>query len=293
MKIIEEVSIEYNEGQHRRNIDDIINVINILLNSNYKECASWIRNTVITNDISSTKKRYNYTELKEKFYACMYKVDEVYDVIVNYGALSFKEDDSLPADIMNYLCHEFQHIADHNIYDKLVEEYRIKKGIKDNNVFERLSFFYEFNASYKAQLFCPLKWEHIGYSLDTIDMQYSYKLMKIKSMISELPKYDYDAAKQSIININSNAYDFSRKLMYDLAIICGSNVADNQRESNKKYISIQISGIENELDDLLNKFIEEVNSVIDDDKKIIEYIFENGYLPFNYISNLIIEKIRN
>lgn len=78
--------------------------------------------------------------------------------------------------------------------------------------------------------------------------------------------------------------------MYCLSLIIATNAADNKRKLNKKYIDIEINGIDNQIDKIINDFIQGINNVLYDDILTLRYSLKNALFIFKKLENLLKEK---
>lgn len=56
---------------------------------------------------------------------------------------------------------------------------------------------------------------------------------------------------------------------------------------------ISVSGINSEIDKLLNKFLDGINDNINENENIIKYLTENGLCIFDYICGLLKDKLKD
>lgn len=281
--IIDEVSFQHNKEQHEENISAIKKEIENLQEKEFLSCLDVLENVVITNDIESTIKKHGYIEMSKGFYAATHKVGNKYDIIIRYDNLHFNEDGAVLADIRNYLFHEFQHIFDHKQYDSFIKNYANEKHIDEIKMTAKQSYFFEFNASYYAQKFYSRK----GWTFDT--KRFGEQYIKIKTNIDALTIDNVQHVKQ----LNDDAFYFSQAVMYDLAIVSGANAADNETEQGMKCIVLSVSGINSEIDKLLNRFLDGINDNINENENIIKYLTENGLCIFDYICGLLKDKLKD
>jgi len=281
--IIDEVSFQHNKEQHEENISAIKKEIENLQEKEFLSCLDVLENIVITNDIENTIKKHGYIEMSKGFYAATHKVGNKYDIIIRYDNLHFNEDGAVLADIRNYLFHEFQHIFDHKQYDSLIKNYANEKHIDEIKMTAKQSYFFEFNASYYAQKFYSRK----GWTFDT--KRFGEQYIKLKTNIDALTMDNVQYIKQ----LNDDAFYFSQAVMYDLAIVSGANAADNETEQGVKCIGLSVSGINSEIDKLLNRFLDGINDNINENENIIKYLTENGLCIFDYICGLLKDKLKD
>jgi len=280
--IIDEVYFQDNKKQHEKNISAIKKEIENL-QKDFLCCLDLIENVVITNDIENTIKKHGYVEMSKGFYAATHKVRNKYDIIIRYDNLHFNKDGAVLVDIRNYLFHEFQHIFDHKQYDSFIKNYANEKRIDEIKMTAKQSYFFEFNASYCSQKFYSIK----GWKFDT--KRFGEQFNQIKANIAALTIGNVQYVKQ----LNDDAFYFSKEIMYDLAIVSGANAADNEIEQGKKYIMLSVSGINSEIDKLLNRFLDGINDNINDNVNIIKYLTENGLCVFDYICSILKEKLKD
>lgn len=281
--IIDEVSFQHNKEQHEENISAIKKEIENLQEKEFLSCLDVLENVVITNDIENTIKKHGYIEMSKGFYAATHKVGNKYDIIIRYDNLHFNEEGAVLADIRNYLFHEFQHIFDHKQYDSFIKNYANEKHIDEIKMTAKQSYFFEFNASYYAQKFYSRK----GWTFDT--KRFGEQYIKLKTNIDALTMDNVQHVKQ----LNDDAFYFSQAVMYDLAIVSGANAADNETEQGVKCIGLSVSGINSEIDKLLNRFLDGINDNINENENIIKYLTENGLCIFDYICGLLKDKLKD
>ena len=283
MLIIEEVSFQNDKDQHENNIVAIRKEIDYLQKKEFLSCADLLRNVVITNDLESTIQKHGYFEMSKGFYAATHKMEDKYDIIIKYDNLHFNNENAILADIRNYLFHEFQHILDHKNYDLFIQRCAEDKQIEEKRMTAKQSFFFEFNAAYSAQKYYSRR----GWMFDT--ERFAKHFVQIKSDLDMLTLDNV----QRVTQLNDEAFFFSKEVMYDLAIVSGANAADNEIVKGKKQIDISVSGINSEIDEVLNGFLDGINRNILNNENIINYLTEQGLCVFDYICDLLRAKLKD
>lgn len=295
MRIIEELSFNEHIEEHRKIILKIRQEIHILLDSKFLSCSESIRNIIITDNLEKTEFAHGYKNLKKDAQATLVKVRRgLYDVVVNYYNNIICESDNtlfLKMEIKNALCHEFQHIRDHKKYDKFIKEYVYENNISENVKIIGERIFFEFNASYQAQRYFQLIWEYNKYAIDTNTKKFNCRIDEIKGMINDLDIENLDVAKEKVEKLNIACLEFVKDLMYDFSLSFGTNAADNKMNRNEKSIDIKVSGIDKEIDTILNSFILGFNNIIDDNKGLIKYSLNHCMDMFECINSIFKKKI--
>jgi len=280
--IIDEVSFNDNKTQHESNISAIKLEIAKLQENEFLNGLDLLNNIVITNNVEYTIQKHGYVKMNKGFYAATHEVGDKYDVIIRYDNLHFNNEGAVLSDVKNYIFHEFQHIYDHKKYDAFIKNYANENNIDETRMKVIQSFFFEFNASYCAQKYYSKK----GWKLETT--RFRERFLQIKNTLDDLKIINVKCIKQ----LNDDAFYFSQEVMYDLAIVSGANASDNEKEKGYKVVSLSNFGINDLIDDLLERFLNGVNQNINDNENLIKYLTTNEMCIFDYICGLIKEKIK-
>lgn len=297
MEIIEEMCGVIGElAIQNKNIDSIKKVIFKLIRTKYKSCEYRIQKVIITDDVNWISEKYGFNDLNPEASATACKGEYGCDIVINYRKCIMNEEGNyaLQYYIENVICHELQHIRDRIKYDEFINEYCISKNISElsKNIGEM--FFKEYNAQFQAQSYCQIIWEYNKYSLESTIEDACIELAEIKKDIKVVKMTkDENLMKDRFNMLGQRVYDFTRAVMYKLALACGNNVADVKRERGYKCITISIIGIDNELDMLINDFLKGFNQKIKDNIQLIEYALENSLVIHNYINELFLKEIRS
>lgn len=280
--ILEEVIFKNNHEQHIKNIASIKEGIKCLIEKKYARVSPLIRYFVITNDLCETARKHKYVDLKARFNAATYKVEDKYDIIINYNDLLFECGYVVTSRLFNYLTHEFQHVINYELYEECIKEYQREKSLNEVGVAYSKAFFYEFNCSYNAQRDYPIAWGQC------VPVEWDKKFQSIKKEACLIKKKD----KQIIEKLNNKIFLFCKDIMYDIAIEAGANLADNEKKGTKQ-VDFKIEGIDSSIEMVINDFIEGINSFINDDEKLLKYTIDEGLCLFYCICNIINEILKD
>lgn len=292
MEIITEIK---DVSDHLNNINHIEKEIKLLLGGKYRVCDCFIRHIIITDNLEKTISKYGYNTLNRFARGTTVRTHKsMYDIVINYYNNCFRSFDNgwvLNADIKNTLCHEFQHVKDHKEYDDYIDSYVKENQVSDNSERIARNFFYEFNAAYHAQMYFQVMWENNYYWIDTNTKKYHDKIREIKDVINKFDIKDISKAKRKADRLAQLMINFTNDLIYDFAISFGTNAGDNMINYGRKEITIEIGGIDKDIDAVLNNYIAKINYVINDNKDIIQYSFKHCMDIFECINEIFKHKI--
>lgn len=274
----------YFDNNQQNNLNKIKNIIDLLLKTEFRNRVNLLNNIIITSDLSKTIEKHNYVNIKETAQGATHKVAKGYDIIFNYNNLGLNDDREF-ANFEQYLYHELQHISDYIEYDDLIKNSSFRIGLKENESAIGRMFFHEFRAAYYSQKYIQLVSED-KYSLKVNVQDWREKYNTVIHHIETLENY-----VEQVKRINILASDINYDIMYDLALSCGQNTADNEIKTGEKFTNIEIKGVDMNLDKIINEFIQGINNVMMSEEESINYFLNNGLFIFHHICQLTKEKI--
>lgn len=270
----------------QKNVQMIMIQINHICNDIFYDCIDNLGEVLITDDDSAFKSMVGgWDEMSNA--KIVPAIDGKYNIVLNYDGMIL-DNGQLGVHAKNTIFHEFQHLEDKK-YDSFIA------NIPENTVREAnrkeigKTFFKEFNAFYKAQLYEPLTWEENYYSLDTFVKWCKEEISVLKKMI--LSYRDVNEMSDDIDNIAATILNFSRSVMYKLALACGANCGDNVANGKEKTITLVVGGIDQEIDEYLKKYIEGLNEILNDDKKVIVYSINNCMGIYDMFNQFYMKKV--
>lgn len=282
MALIEEVCFSDNVEMHQKNMCIVKHFIKVLTETVFDNRLDLLRDIIITNNLEKTIKEHGYVTINPTAQALTHLVDGKYDVIVNYNNLNFDNEAHIK-DVESYLYHEFQHVSDHQIYNEIADKYMLQYEPKCD--FGKTLFF-EFRAAYYAQLYT--KREQTGQEYIRInELGWKRSLNSIVDRIGGLQTENTELAMKQIQELNKVIFEFNKDVMYHLILACGENLADNITKKGTKRIDVQVVGLNNQLDQLINEYISVLNEVLESDNQTIEFFIKNGLIVFEHLCSLV------
>ena len=250
-----------------KNLQLIAAEIKHIGNDIFADCIENLREVIVTDRFAPVGKN-----LDEAATAMLVtEKDNNYSIVVNYNKIVLNNGE-LSLYTKNALFHEFQHLKD-KCYDSYIAGINASTIQEKNAKVIGTTFFKEFNASYKAQLYEPITWESNFYSLDTFSEWCKKSINGIKT---EICKYgDLESMKNNIDYIAEIVLNFNHLAMYKIALACGANCGDNEEKGGGKLVTARVSGIDATVDECINTYIDGLNHNLESNEKIIHYAINN------------------
>lgn len=279
MALIEELHFNEKTEEDNENLSVLKQIVRTLMESEFSGRLKLLKNFVITNDLKKTEQIHGYrASIRDTAQGCSILLEDgYYDIVINYSNLPFNDENGIK-DITSFIYHEFQHVSDYDIYNDFIDKYKSRLG---------KTHFFELRASYYSQLYTKRNKRGTDY-LGICEKIWKVKQNVIFEKIENLNNHDTEKIKE----FNKLTYEFNQEVIYDLMLCCGENMADNEIESGTKNIELQITGLEEEINKLLNDYIINLNKAVKSSEEIITFLLENELLVFNYLCDIAKAKLR-
>ncbi len=269
-----------------KNIELLTKEVNFIGNTIFSDYLENLQDVILTDEVLLVGEKLD-VQLNEEANGTLAKLkNNKYCIVLNYNRIVL-DNGKLDLYVKNIIYHEFQHLKDAH-YDSFFT--RTTNSIKEEN--ERIigmMFFKEFNASYRAQLYEPIVWRTNYYGVaDFIDWCKD-NIYNIRTEINEYK--NIFQIRSDLERMVEQVQNFNRAVMYKLALACGANCGDNVIKSGEKRITLLINGIDWEIDEYINSYINGLNEALDDDKKIICYAADNCMGIYDILNKFFIKKI--
>ena len=255
----------------------------------FGDCVDTLQEVIVTDKIVLVGKELG-TDLNETATATLVTEDSnKYSIVVNYNRIILNNGE-LSLYTKNALFHEFQHLKD-KCYDSYIDRIKANTIQEKNAKVIGSTFFKEFNAFYRAQLYEPVIWESNYYSLDTFVEWCKENIYSIKE---EICKYtEFELIKNNMEHIAERVLNFNNSAMYKIALACGTNCGDNKAKGTGKIITVRVRGIDAGFDECINTYINGLNHNLESNEKIIHYAIDNCMCIYNIINQFFKGWINN